>query len=105
MKTVIEPEYRVSDRVVLRPGDRFRVSGGPYYRLADGTKIPLAVRGVVTLRQVIRTGRGGQRVLLEVQCGEGTAILHVSGSRRSPVEGVVPRPYKIRGKLRAGKSA
>jgi hypothetical protein len=22
-------EYRVSERVVLRPGDRFRVTGGP----------------------------------------------------------------------------
>lgn len=97
MKTTTEPSYRVSERVVLRPGDRFRISGGPYYRTAEGERIPLAVRGVVRLRRVLRCGR---RVLLEVTAGEGTAILHVEGRRRSPVEGLVPRPYKIRRKLK-----
>jgi hypothetical protein len=32
--------------------------------------------------------------------GEGTVILHVEGSRRSPVDGLVARPYKITRKLR-----
>jgi len=30
MQTHYSDEYRVSARVVLRPGDRFRVSAGPY---------------------------------------------------------------------------
>lgn len=100
MKTIVEHEYQISPRVTLRPGDRFRVGGGPYYRTATGERIPLAVRGVVTFRRLLRTGRGGRRVLIEATAGEGTVILHVEGSRRSPVEGLVPRPYRIRGKLR-----
>lgn len=100
MITTIENEYRVSTRVVLHPGDRFRVSGGPYYRLASGEKIPMAARGVMTFRRALRTGRGGRRVLIEASAGEGTVILHIEGSRRSPVPGLVPRPYRITRKLR-----
>jgi hypothetical protein len=100
MITTIENEYRVSTRVVLHPGDRFRVSGGPYYRLASGEKIPMAARGVMTFRRALRTGRGGKRVLIEASAGEGTVILHIEGSRRSPVPGLVPRPYRITRKLR-----
>lgn len=100
MTTTVENEYRVSERVVLRPGDQFRVSGGPYYRLASGERIAMAARGVMTFRRALRTGRGGRRVLIEASAGEGTVILHVAGSRRSPVEGIVPRPYKITRKLR-----
>ena len=105
MTTTIEHEYRVSTRVVLRAGDRFRVSGGPYYRLDSGEKIPMAARGVMTFRRALRTGRGGRRVLIEARAGEGTVILHVEGSRSNRmVPGLVCKPYKIRGKLRAKKS-
>ena len=100
MTTTTENEYRVSERVVLRAGDRFRVSGGPYYRLDSGEKIPMAARGVMTFRRALRTGRGGRRVLIEASAGEGTVILHIEGSRRSPVPGLVPRPYRITRKLR-----
>jgi hypothetical protein len=41
--------YRISPRVVLQPGDSFKVAAGPYYRTADGTKIPLAARGTFKL--------------------------------------------------------
>lgn len=102
MKTEIEHEYVVSPRVALRPGDQFRVGAGPYYRTADGEKLPMAVRGVVTFRRVLRRGR---LVLVEAQAGEGTVILHTEGRRRSPVEGMVPRPYKIRGKVRGTKKS
>lgn len=100
MITTIEMEYRVSERVVLRAGDRFRVAGGPYYRLASGERVPMAARGVMTFRRALRTGRGGRRVLIEASAGEGTVILHIEGSRRSPVPGLVPRPYRITRKLR-----
>lgn len=100
MTTTVETEYRVSERVVLRPGDQFRVTGGPYYRLASGERVAMAARGVMTFRRALRTGRGGRRVLIEATAGEGTVILHVAGSRRSPVEGLVARPYKITRKLR-----
>ena len=41
-------EYTYGPRSVLRAGDRFRVSGGPYYQNDDGTKTLMADR--VTFR-------------------------------------------------------
>ncbi|NBW20277.1 MAG: hypothetical protein EBR82_71140 [Caulobacteraceae bacterium] len=106
MNPSVETEYRVSERVTLRPGDRFRVGAGPYYRLASGERVPMAVRGIVTFRRAIRCGRGGRRVLIEAQAGEGTVILHVAGPRSNRlVPGLVCRPYAIRGKLRAGEKS
>ena len=106
MNPSVEPESRVSERVTLRPGDRFRVGAGPYYRLASGERVPMAVRGVVTFLRAIRCGRGGRRVLIEAQAGEGTVILHVAGPRSNRmVPGLVCRPYKIRSKLRAGAAS
>ena len=50
-------EYQVSPRVVLRRGDRFRIGGGPYWRSADGEKIPLAARGVCSFLGAMRQGK------------------------------------------------
>jgi hypothetical protein len=95
----VEREYRVSERVVLRPGDRFRVSGGPYYRAADGGRYLMGVRGVIKFRQAVRRGR---RVLIEGFDAHGCAVvLHVAGRRRSPVPGLVPRPYRVTGRVRS----
>lgn len=91
-------EYRLSPRVTIRPGDRFKVTGGPYYRLTSGEKIPMAARGTFTLLAV-EHGRGGRVQLLAYGPG-GYAVLHVAGRRRSRVPGLVARPYKIR---RAGR--
>lgn len=60
MTLSMETTCRVSVRVVLAPGDQFRVAGGPYYRLADGTRVPMAARGTFVLVAVDR-GRGGPR--------------------------------------------
>jgi hypothetical protein len=84
--------YRISPRVVLQPGDLFRVAGGPYYRTAGGSKIPLAARGTMRLVEVIRHRA---RVHLLCHGAEGFALLHVEGRRRSPVPGLVPRPYRV----------
>ena len=89
-----ETSYRVSPRVVLHPGDRFRVAGGPYYRLASGERVPMAARGTFVLVAVDR-GRGGRVQLLAYGAG-GFAVLHVAGRRRSGVPGLVARPYRVR---------
>lgn len=86
--------YQISPRVILRPGDRFRVSAGPYYRLPSGERVPMAARGTFTLVAVDR-GRHGRVQLLAYGDG-GFAVLHVAGRRRSRVPGLVARPYKIR---------
>ena len=92
MKTSYEDAYRVSERVVLVPGDQFRVAGGPYWRLDGGTKVPMATRGVCTFRRAIRRGRV---VCLEATAKEGAVILHVEGRRRNrlmPASSAAPTP-------------
>ena len=94
-------EYRVSQRVVLQAGDRFRISGGPYYRMPDGSKVPMAVRGLCTF---VRAERYGNRVYIEARNKEGTVLLHVAGRRSNKVvPDIVCRPYKIKGRLRKEK--
>lgn len=86
--------YQISHRVTLQPGDRVRVSRGPYYRLASGEKISMAARGTYTLLAV-EQGRRGRVTLLAYGPG-GYAVLHVAGRRRSRVPGLVCRPYTVR---------
>ena len=86
--------YQLSPRITLHPGDRFRVAGGPYYKLPGGEKIPLAARGVFTLLAV-DAGRRGRVQLLAYGAG-GFAVLHVAGRRRSRIPGQVCRPYRVR---------
>ena len=86
--------FQISPRVTLHPGDRFRVSGGPYYKLPSGEKIPLAARGVFVLLAV-DAGRRGRVQLLAYGPG-GFAVIHVSGRRRSLIPGLVCRPYRVR---------
>jgi len=85
--------YQLSARIVLAPGDSFRVAGGPYYRLADGRRVPMAARGVYRLVEVVRER---SRVYLLAYGREGWALLHVEGRRRSAVTGLVARPYRVR---------
>lgn len=92
MTPTSETGYRISPRVVLVPGDRFKVAAGPYYRTGDGRRIPLAARGTFRLAEVIRRR---SRVYLLAHGAEGFSLLHVEGRRRSPVPGMVARPYRV----------
>lgn len=89
--------YQISPRVTIEPGDQFKVAGGPYYKTADGRKLPMAARGTMRLIEVIRHR---SRVHLLAHGVEGFCLLHVEGRRRSPVPGLVARPYRVTRKLR-----
>ena len=97
MTPTVETGYRLSPRVTLQPGDTFRVTGGPYYRLADGRRVPMAARGTFRLVEVLRQR---SRVYLLAYGREGWALIHVEGRRRSAVAGLVARPYRVK---RAGR--
>lgn len=98
MRRELLHEYRVSERVVLRPGDRFAVGGGPYWKLAGGDKVPMAVRGVCTF---VSAERVGQRVYIHAVGKDGAALLHVEGRRKNRLmPELVCRPYVIRSKKR-----
>ena len=86
--------YQLSPRVTLKPGDRFRVTAGPYYRLASGERVSMAARGTFVLLAVEQTARG--RVTLLGYGSGGYAVLHVAGRRRSRIAGLVARPYRVR---------
>lgn len=86
--------YQISPRVTLVPGDKFKVSAGPYYRLASGERVSMAARGTFTLLAVEQTSRG--RVTLLAYGPGGYAVLHVAGRRRSRVPGLVARPYRVK---------
>lgn len=103
MRTHYSDEYRVSPRVVLRTGDRFRVSGGPYWRTSGGQRIAMAERGVMTF---IRAVHRGAVVLIEARSEAGYCVLHVAGRRRNRIDpALVCRPYRIKGRVRATRRA
>ena len=98
MKTTTEMEYRLSQRSVLRPGDQFKATKGPYWK-GDGERISMAERGTFTFSCLLRRGRCA--FILGVSRG-GYVVLHVEGRRRSKlIPHMVCRPYTIRAKRRA----
>jgi hypothetical protein len=100
-KTEILIEYQVSPRVILRAGDQFRVSGGPYWKMPDGSKLSMAARGVC---RFVRATRQGQKVYIEAIAKEGAVLLHVAGKRKNKLmPEMVCRPYKIKGRVKTKK--
>ena len=100
MKTERLDEWQVSQRVTLRRGDKFRVSGGPYWRMPDGTKFSLATRGVVTFVAAVRRGKC---VWIEAVSKAGFCVLHIEGRRRRVDPSLVARPYTIKSRLRSAE--
>ena len=91
--------YTYGPRSTLKPGDRFRVSGGPFWTTAAGNEVSMRARGVMTFVAAVTAPDG--MVYLEARSDkDGDVILHVEGERKSPVEGLTPRPYRIVSKLR-----
>ena len=95
LKTRELVSYRLSPRVVLRRGDRVKLTGGTTY---DGHSIGL--HGVFELLKVLRKGK---RVWLECRAVTkeglaGTYTVFVEGRsfRRRDLPGVVMRPYRVR---------
>jgi len=85
--------YQLSPRVTLQPGDRFRATGGPYWR-SGSERISMAARGVFTLVEVLRRR---SRVYLLAVGREGYCLLHVDGRRKNrSMPNLVCRPYRIR---------
>jgi hypothetical protein len=100
MKTEQNGEYQVSPRVMLKPGDRFRVSGGPYWKTGSGEKLPMATRGVCRFVSCLRRGK---LEFLIATSGEGTVVLHVAGRRRNAMmPEMVCRRYVIRSRVKEG---
>jgi len=92
----VELEYRYGKRGLLKPGDRFRVRGGPVYITDEGQKIPLGEKGVHVFKRYCERGADKWIEAASVS-GSNFVILWVGKSRRSPVvSNLIRRPYRIR---------
>lgn len=89
------PAWRLSPRVELRPGDRFKASGGPYYRTATGRRVSMGERGVFVLLTVIVQRSA---VFLQGAKPDGSvALVYVGPSRSSRVvPGLRRVPHRVR---------
>ena len=98
-KLQVFDQYRYGRRGVLVPGDRFRACGGPIYVTDEGTKIPMADRGVFVFRSYCVQGAAKW---IEAYRGDGggLAILWVGKTSRSrAIPNLRRRPYRVTGKV------
>ena len=98
-KLQVMDSFHFDHKSVLRPGDRFRVTDGPYYVTDDGERTPMYERGVFVFERYCvqgaakwidaHRGDGGGRVFLWVgrPCWSNT----IPNLRR--------RPYRVTRKL------
>ncbi len=89
-------EYRYGRRSVLKPGDKFRVGGGPVYVTDDGVEHVVAERGLFKFRKYCM--QGAQKWIEAYPAdGGGVVVLWVGKACKSPVVPNLKRkPYKIR---------
>lgn len=89
-------EYRYGPRSILRPGDRFRVTGGPVYITDAGQKIPMYERGIFRFRSFCV--RGAAQWLEAVRESDHRAVVLWVGKpvRCRVIPNLHRRPYHIR---------
>ena len=98
MKTVKSDSYRLSERVLISKGDRFKATGGPYWKSKDGTQVSLTSRGPYTFHSHVTRG-----AIEWIECLDKDgcfAVLHIAGRRKKIDGSLVARPYKIVGRKR-----
>jgi hypothetical protein len=98
VKTITSDSYRVSERVSLLYGDKFRATGGPYWQTSDGQKIALKSYGPYTFHRHCK--RGSIEWIEALDKAGNFSVLHIAGRRAKVDASLVPRPYRITGKKR-----
>jgi hypothetical protein len=81
---------------VLKPGDQFRIGGGPVYVTDDGVEHVVAERGVFKFRRYCV--QGAQKWIEAYPAGGGgVVLLWVGKAGKSPqVPNLRRKPYKVR---------
>jgi hypothetical protein len=98
VKTITSDSYRVSERVSLLYGDKFRATGGPYWLTSDGEKIALKSYGPYTFHRHCK--RGSIEWIEALDKNGNFSVLHIAGRRAKVDASLVPRPYRVTGKKR-----
>lgn len=91
--------YRVSEKSVLKRGTPFRCTAdsGPYYVTSSGETLSMAEKGPFVFLWAEDTN--GLLTIHALDRDGFHAPLHISGDRRSVVEGLIPRPYVIKNRV------
>ncbi len=97
-KPLVFDRYPYGKRSFVYAGDKFRVSGGPYFIGTDDegkrTRVPMGERGVYVFRRYCELGASKW---IEASDESGTVIIYVGRPRPSKqVEGLRLKPHKIR---------
>ena len=96
-------EYRYGPRSILRPGERFRVKGGPVYVTDDAEKLPMYERGIFVFHRYFEQG-AAKWIQAYKTDGGGVAILWVVWVGRSMKSPVVPglrrKPYRVTSRVK-----
>jgi hypothetical protein len=102
VKTHYLDSYRVSPRVVLTPGTRFRARGGPMIRLSTGETVSMSAKGPFLF---VRHCKRGTCEWLDALDRDGNyAPLHVAGRRRKITAAMVLRKYCVTGTVRGSRA-
>lgn len=95
--TLFQPEQvRLSPRVILRRGDRLRISGGPIYTTADGVNLRIGERG----RYRFIRAETADYILCRPERETAAVLVYVGQVRPGTVDGVTLKPHRVR-KVRA----
>lgn len=90
-------EYPISEKSVLKRNTPFKASGGPYYVAEDGQEYNMADRGPFVF--LWAEENNGITTIHALDRDGFHSPLHVKGDRKSVVDGMVPRPYKIKSRM------
>lgn len=106
METFEHEEYQVSERVVLRKGDVFRVRGGPYYLSKDaaGKRVKMSMAAKGPFRFISFCMRGRRKWIVAFSTKENSrAALPLTRWKTIDLPSFVNRPYVVVGKKRPPK--
>ena len=104
-KLQIMDSFHFGHKSVLRLGDRFRVTGGPYYLTDDGERIPMYERGVFVFERYCVQG-SAKWIDAHRADGGGHVVLWVGKPCWSKaVPNLRRRPYRITQKLGKKKAS
>ena len=98
-KFQVMEEFQFGPKSVLRPGDRFRVTGGPFYVTDDGEKVPMYERGVFVFERHCVQG-AAKWIDAHRADGGGHVVLWVGRPCWSEtIPNLRRRPYRVTQKL------